>query len=143
MALNKVLLIGNVGADPDVRNLENNGKVANFRMATTDRYKDRNGEQKEITEWHAVVVFGKPAEFVENYVRKGSQLFIEGKLRSRAYTDKSGADRSITEIVAESVQAIGSRPMAAKPEEPAARPSAPARSSKPEPTDDPTDDIPF
>ena len=147
MALNKVLLIGNVGADPDVRYLDNNGKVANFRLATTERYKDRNGELKENTEWHALCVFGKPADFVENYVKKGAQLFVEGRLRTRLYTDKSGVEKSVTEIVVDNVQLLGSRQpnkdavsqqkMQAAKEAPETPGSAPAV------VDEPTDDLPF
>ena len=147
MALNKWMGIGNVGADPDVRYLENNSKVASFRLACSERYTDRNGEKKENTEWVPVVVFGKPADFVENYVKKGSQLYVEGKLRTRVYKDKSGADRAVTEILADNVQMLGSRQGVERPFAPAERPmSAPAPAAPaaaPAENFEPTDDLPF
>lgn len=100
--LNKVYLIGNVGRDPDVRSV-NNGKVASFSLATATRYKDRNGESKEDTEWHNIVVFGNSAEYVEKYVSKGTQLHVEGRIRYRKY-EKDGEARYVTEILANSLQ---------------------------------------
>ena len=105
--LNRVLLIGNVGNDPEIRTLSNNEKVASFRLATTVRYKDRNGEVKEYTEWHQVTAWGKLADFVEKMVKKGSQVFIEGKITTRKWTDKDGNDRYTTEIWAEGLQVLG------------------------------------
>lgn len=114
MALNKVLLIGNVGADPEIRYFDggqggNGRKVANFRLATSERYKDRNGEQRDITEWHSIVVWGFQADTVEKYVKKGTQLYIEGKIRTRQWTDKTGNTRYTTEIQADSLQLLGRR----------------------------------
>ena len=107
MSLNKVMLIGNAGKDPEVRYLENNGKVATFRLATTERYRDREGNIREITEWHTVVSWRSLADMVEKYVRKGSQLFVEGRLRTRAWNDRAGNTRYETEIAAENIQLLG------------------------------------
>ncbi len=101
--VNKVILIGNVGADPEVRHLENGVSVANFNLATSETFKDRKtGERREQTEWHRVVVWRGLAEVVEKYVRKGSKLFIEGRLRTRKW-EKDGIDRYTTEIYADNM----------------------------------------
>ncbi len=98
--VNKVILIGNLGADPDVRYMASGDPVANIRLATGDVWKDRNtGEQKERTEWHRVVFFGKLAGVVEQYLRKGSKLYVEGRLQTRQWTDQNGQDRYTTEVV--------------------------------------------
>ena len=116
MSLNKVMLIGNVGNDPEVRYLESNpqnpqanAKVASFRLATTERYRDRNGETRENTEWHNIVVWRNNADVVEKFVHKGSQIYIEGKLRPRQWTDQTGNKRYTTEVVADSIQLLGKR----------------------------------
>ena len=134
MSLNKVMLIGNVGSDPEVRYLENNpqnpqnnAKVATLRLATTERYRDRNGELRENTEWHNVVVWRNQADVVERFVHKGSQIYVEGKLRTRQWTDQTGAKRYTTEVVADTVQLLGKRPEGdQQPAQPAYQPSAPA-----------------
>ena len=117
MALNKVMLIGNVGNDPEVRYLESNpqnpatnAKVASFRLATSERFRDRNGELRENTEWHNIVVWRSNADLVEKYVHKGSQIYIEGKLRTRQWTDQTGAKRYTTEVVGDTIQLLGKRP---------------------------------
>ena len=117
MSLNKVMLIGNVGNDPEVRYLESNPqnpnanvKVASFRLATSERYRDRNGEQRENTEWHNIVVWRGNADVVEKFVHKGTQLYIEGKLRTRQWTDQTGNKRYTTEVVADTLQLLGRRP---------------------------------
>ena len=117
MALNKVMLIGNVGQDPEVRYLDSNpqnpggnAKVATIRLATSERYRDRNGEQRENTEWHNIVVWRNQADVVEKFVRKGSQIYVEGKLRTRSWTDQTGNKRYTTEIVADTIQLLGRRP---------------------------------
>ena len=97
--LNKVSLIGNLGADPEVRNTQNGDKVANVSLATTERWKDQSGMQQERTEWHRVVFFGGVAGVVENYLRKGSKIYVEGKLQTRKWQDQQGQDRYTTEIV--------------------------------------------
>lgn len=108
MSVNKVILIGNVGKDPDVRYLENNVRVANFPLATTERgYTMSNGTQvPDRTEWHTIVVWRGLAEVAEKYVRKGARLYIEGKIKSRTYEDKTGNRRYITEIYAEDMQIL-------------------------------------
>ena len=107
-SLNRALLIGNVGNDPEVRYLNNEqGKFTSFRLATTERYKDRNGEVKENTEWHQIVAWGKMADIVEKFVKKGSQVYVEGKITTRKWTDKDGNDRYTTEIRAEGIQILG------------------------------------
>ena len=110
MALNKVMLIGNVGRDPEVRYLDGqNGsaKVASFTLATTERYRDRNGETKENTEWHNIVAWRNLADIVEKYVAKGTQLYIEGRLRTRSWDDQNGNKRYTTEILADNIQLLG------------------------------------
>ncbi len=100
-SLNKVMLIGNLGADPEVRSFQNGGRVANLRIATSETWKDRNtGERQERTEWHSVAIFSEGlVNVVENYLRKGSKVFIEGKLQTRKWQDQSGQDRYTTEVV--------------------------------------------
>ena len=117
MALNKVMLIGNVGNDPEIRYLDSNpqspqgnAKVASFRLATTERYRDRNGETRENTEWHSIVAWRSNADLVEKFVHKGSQIFIEGKLRTRQWTDQTGNKRFTTEVQADNIQLLGKRP---------------------------------
>lgn len=109
MALNKVLLLGNLGNAPEVRYLEKSGKVASFRVATTERYKNSNGEAVEQTEWHSVTVWNKTADFAEKYLSKGTQVFLEGRLRTRSYQDKDGREVRVTEIVADNIQLCGKR----------------------------------
>lgn len=111
MSLNKVMLIGNVGKDPEVRYLggsDPNAKVATFSLATTERYRDRNsGEMRENTEWHNIVAWRNNADVAEKYIRKGTQLYIEGKIRTRSWDDQSGNKRYTTEILADSLQLLG------------------------------------
>ena len=120
MALNKVMLIGNVGQDPEVRYLDgNNGnggnaKVATIRLATSERFRDRSGEQRENTEWHNVVAWRNLADLAENFIRKGTQIYVEGKLQTRSWEDKDGNKRYITEVVADNFTVLGNRP---RPEE--------------------------
>lgn len=104
--VNKVILIGNVGADPDVRYLEGGVAVANIRLATTERYKNKNGENIEQTEWHNVVLWRGLAEIVEKYVKKGMRLYIEGRLRTRSWDDQNGIKRYTTEIFADNMQML-------------------------------------
>jgi single-strand DNA-binding protein len=108
--LNKVMLIGNLGADPEVRYTAGGSAVANIRLATAEAWRDReSGEQQERTEWHRVVFFGKLAEIVEQYVKKGSQLYVEGRIQTRKWQDKEGNERFSTEIVASDMQMLGGR----------------------------------
>ena len=107
MSFNRVFIMGNVGGDPEVRSVQGGAKVANLRVATSEKYKDRSGNAVENTEWHNVVVWNKPAEFVEQYVRKGSLVLVEGKLTTRQWTDQQGQKRYSTEVKCESIQLIG------------------------------------
>lgn len=108
--INKVILIGHLGQDPELRAMPSGGSVANLRLATTESWRDKQtGENKEATEWHTVVLFGRTAEVAQQYLRKGSQVYIEGRLRTRKWQDKSGQDRYSTEIVANDMQMIGGR----------------------------------
>lgn len=107
--VNKVILIGNLGQDPEVRRLENGVAVAKFSVATTERYKDRNGEMQSQTEWHSVVVWRQLAELAEKYLKKGKQVFVEGKLTHRKWQDKDGNNRYTTEVVADSFRMLGAR----------------------------------
>jgi single-strand DNA-binding protein len=108
--INKVILIGHLGQDPEVRALPSGSSIANLRIATTESWKDKqSGEFKEQTEWHTVVLFGRTAEVAAEYLKKGSQVFIEGRLRTRKWQDKTGNDRYSTEIVGNDMQMLGSR----------------------------------
>ncbi|MCI0753379.1 single-stranded DNA-binding protein [Teichococcus vastitatis] len=99
-SVNKVILIGNLGRDPEVRNFQNGGRVVNLRIATTDSYKDREGNRQERTEWHSVAIFNeRVGEIAEKYLRKGSKVYIEGKLETRKWQDQAGQDRYSTEVV--------------------------------------------
>jgi single-strand DNA-binding protein len=109
-SVNKVILVGNLGADPETRYLPSGDAVANIRLATTDRYKDKtSGETKEATEWHRVSFFGRLAEIVNEYLKKGSSVYIEGRIRTRKYTDQAGIEKYATEIVADQMQMLGGR----------------------------------
>lgn len=109
-SVNKVILVGNLGADPEIRYLPSGDAIANIRLATTDRYKDKaSGEMKEATEWHRVAFFGRLAEIVGEYLKKGSSVYIEGRLRTRKWQGQDGQERYSTEIVADQMQMLGSR----------------------------------
>jgi single-strand DNA-binding protein len=109
-SINKVILVGNLGADPEVRYLPSGDAVTNIRLATTDRYKDKtSGEMKEATEWHRISFFGKLAEIAGEYLKKGSSVYIEGRIRTRKWTDQSGVEKYSTEIVADQMQMLGNR----------------------------------
>ncbi|WP_448168527.1 single-stranded DNA-binding protein [Burkholderia ambifaria] len=109
-SVNKVILVGNLGADPEVRYLPSGDAVANIRLATTDRYKDKaSGDFKEMTEWHRVAFFGRLAEIVSEYLKKGSSVYIEGRIRTRKWQGQDGQDRYSTEIVADQMQMLGGR----------------------------------
>lgn len=131
-SVNKVIIIGNTGKDPDVRFLPSGEAVATLSVATTEKFKDKSGESKEATEWHRIVFFGRQAEICQEWVRKGQTIYVEGKLQTRKWTDKDGVEKYSTEIRGERMQMIGGKPK----EEP-----APKKASKPDPFDD--DSIPF
>jgi single-strand DNA-binding protein len=105
--VNKVILIGNLGANPEVKYLSNGTTVANFRMATTENWVNRSGEKTTMTEWHRIVAFGRLAEICGEYLNKGKQVYVEGRLRTRTWEDKDGNKRSTTEIVATRMQMLG------------------------------------
>jgi single-strand DNA-binding protein len=108
--VNKVIIVGNLGQDPETRAMPSGSSVANLRIATTESWRDKtNGEMKEQTEWHSVAMFGRLAEIAGEYLKKGSQVYIEGRLRTRKWQDKSGNDRYTTEIVANEMQMLGGR----------------------------------
>jgi single-strand DNA-binding protein len=108
-SLNKAMIIGNLGADPEVRYTQSNTAIANFNVATTEKYRDANGDLKENTEWHRVVAWGRLAEIAQQYLRKGSPVFIEGPIQTRQWEDKEGQKRYTTEIKALTLQLLGSR----------------------------------
>ena len=159
-SVNKVIIVGNLGRDPETRYMPSGDAMTNIAVATTDKWKDKaTGEQKEATEWHRIAFFGKLAEIAGQYLKKGSQVYIEGKLRTRKWTDKDGIEKYSTEIIADTMQMLGSRQgmggegggggegAYSRPAKPAAsggsggasRPAAPAKSG----FDDMDDDIPF
>ncbi len=109
MSVNKVILVGNVGKDPEIRHLESGVAVANFPLATSENYTAKNGEKVSTTEWHNIVLWRGLAEVAEKYVKKGKQLYIEGKIRTRNYDDKDGNKKYITEIVADVMQFLGTK----------------------------------
>lgn len=107
--VNKVILVGNIGKDPEVRHLENGASVANFSLATSESYKDKTGKRVDQTEWHNIVLWRGLADFAKQYLKKGMTIYIEGKLRTRSWEDKEGHKRSITEVVADTCTMIGPR----------------------------------
>lgn len=151
--INKVILVGNIGADPEVRTLETGTKVARVRLATTERiYNKTSQETKEYTEWHTVVLWGGLADVADKYVRKGSQLYIEGSLRSNEWTDKEGVKRYGVEVIARELKLLGRRPEGAQASgaptpdvqtSGAATSSTPAPASSPVALQDDADDLPF
>lgn len=145
MSLNKVMLIGNLGRDPEIRHLESGVVNSTFTLATSERYRDRTtGETKEQTEWHNIVCWRQLAEFTENYLKKGTQVYVEGKLRSRSYNDQNGNTRYITEIVADTIQLLGRKSdnNTAAPAQ-AAPVTAQPRPAVTKPIVDEGDDLPF
>jgi len=164
-SVNKVIIVGNLGRDPEIRYMPSGDAIANIAVATSYRSKDRNtGEQKELTEWHRISFFGRLAEIVGQYLKKGSSVYVEGRLQTRKYTDKDGIEKYATDIIAENMQMLGGRGDGAgmgggmgggddmgydaPPARPAPRPQAPAPAPRPAPRPAPNfsdmdDDIPF
>ena len=141
MTINKVILVGNLGADPEVRTTNSGSKVANLRIATSERQKDRDGNWGDHTEWHRVVCFGRTAENVERFLSKGRQVYVEGKLRTSKWQDQNGQDRWTTEVVAFQVSFLGGRGEGAPgPSNQSRPPSAPSSYENSGGNDD---DIPF
>ncbi len=157
MSLNKVMLIGNVGADPEIRYVDGpsgSAKVAQFSLATTERYKTRSGENRENTEWHNIVVWRGLADVVERFVKKGTQIYIEGRIRTRSWEDQSGVKRYTTEIIADNLQLLGRRsdnPAASQTSTPSqsttqqsqAKPEQVQEVAEPDFAIDEDDDLPF
>jgi single-strand DNA-binding protein len=151
-SVNKVIIVGNLGADPETRYTPGGDAITNIRVATTDRWKDKaSGEMKEATEWHRIAFFGRLAEVAGEYLKKGSQVYVEGSLRTRKWQDKDGQDRYSTEIRADVMQMLGRReggggmreesaPKASEPRAGGERPAAKKPAGK---FDDMEDDIPF
>ncbi len=137
-SVNKVILLGNLGRDPEVRFTQGGTPVANFTMATTDRWSDPSGEKKEKTEWHRIVVWGKQAEVAGEYLRKGRPVFVEGSLQTREWTDREGNKRYTTEVRAQRLQLLG------RPDDRGAAAGGPPAEETAEPTGAfAEDDIPF
>ncbi len=114
--VNKVILVGNLGKDPEIRHLENGTAVANFTIATSESYKDKSGARVDQTEWHNIVVWRKLAEIAESYLKKGSQVYLEGKLRTRSWEDQQGNKRYTTEVVADTFTMLGKKEVAQNPQ---------------------------
>ncbi len=158
-SVNKVIIVGNLGAEPETPSLPSGVAVTSIRVATTDRYKDKqSGEMREATEWHSISFFGKLAEIAGQYLKKGSQVYVEGSLRTRKYTDKNGVEKYATDIRADTMQMLGSRQGMggeggggggySRPAAPAQRPAAAPAPAASRPAaasgfDDMDDDIPF
>ncbi|MDP4076203.1 single-stranded DNA-binding protein [Acidovorax sp. A1169] len=157
-SVNKVIIVGNLGRDPEMRTFPSGDQVASVTVATTDKWKDKqSGEMKEATEWHRIIFNGRLAEIVGQYLRKGSQVYVEGSLRTRKWTDQQGTERYATEIRADQMQMLGGprddggqqgHAPAPAPRQQQRQAAAPARSPAPPPRassgfDDMDDDIPF
>jgi len=108
-SVNKVILIGNLGADPETRYLPSGDAVTNNRIATSEKWKDKSGEQQEHTEWHRIAFFGKLAEIAGEYLKKGSPVYVEGRIQTKKWTDKEGIERYSTQIIADRMQMLGSK----------------------------------
>jgi len=108
--INKVILVGNLGADPETRATSNGGIVTNLRLATGEAWKDQQGQLQERTEWHRIILFNRPAEIARDYLRKGSKIYLEGRLQTRKWQDKDGRDQYTTEIVAQEFQMLDRKP---------------------------------
>jgi len=134
-SVNKAIIVGNLGKDPEVRFLPNGDAVCNFSVATTESWKDKDGKKNEKTEWHNIVLFRKLAEIAGEYLKKGRPVYLEGRLQTRKWQDKEGQERYTTEIVADTMQMLGSR------EE--AKEVASTTSTPPANFDDLADDVPF
>lgn len=156
MSVNKVILVGRLGRDPETRYIPNGDAITNFSLATDEQWRDRNGERQTRTEWHNVSLYGKLGEIANQYLRKGSQVFIEGKIQSRKYTDKDGIERMVYNIIGNEMKMLGNRndgsdsgnnntaPSTSSNPPPAApRRQPPQHESTTAPIDDIDDDIPF
>lgn len=140
-SVNKVILVGNLGKDPEIRYLPNGDAVVNFSIATTEKWKGKDGSTQEDTQWHRINFFGKIAEVCGEYLKKGNSIYVEGSLRTRKYTDKDGVERYVTEIKGNRMQMLGGKREGG--DQTAAPMERPARQSLPVELDEMTDDIPF
>lgn len=134
--LNKVILIGRLGRDPETRFMPNGEAVCNFSVATSEKYTDKNGQRQEATEWHNVTMYRKLAEIAGQYLKQGSQVYIEGKIKSRKYTDKNGVERTAYEIIANEMKMLGGNNQAAQEQPKQAQGNA-------KPVEEPLEDVPF
>lgn len=134
--LNKVILIGRLGRDPETRSMPNGDAVCNFSVATSEKYTDKNGQRQEATEWHNVTMYRKLAEIAGKYLTKGSQVYLEGKIQSRKYTDKNGVERTAYDIIANEMKMLGGNSQATQ-EQPKRQQATAA------PVEDISDDVPF
>ena len=143
--LNKVLLIGNLGADPEIKYSANGNAIANLRLATTEGRKNRDGEWEDVTEWHRVVMFGKQAETCKDYLRKGSKIFIEGRIQTRSWDDQSGQKRYTTEVVGFTLLMLDSRNQDTSGEQPQRQGGQSSFNASQPPSNTPAadDDLPF
>jgi single-strand DNA-binding protein len=142
--INKVILVGHLGADPETRYMPSGSAVTNLRVATSESWKDKtSGEQQERTEWHRVAMFGRLAEIAAEYLRKGSQVYVEGSLRTRKWQDKDGGDRYSTEVIANEMQMLGGRGDSSSAPARSAPDSSRPASTDSGPPDEFNDDIPF
>lgn len=138
--INKVILVGNLGKDPEVRTLENGAKVANFSLATSETYKNKEGQRVTTTEWHNIVLWRGLADIAERFLRKGNQVYIEGKIKSRTWDDKDGNKRYITEILGDNLTMLGSK----RDSDDSASAPAPIENTAPDTkAGDEKDDLPF
>ncbi|QHJ83479.1 MAG: hypothetical protein [Caudoviricetes sp.] len=155
MSVNKVILVGRLGRDPETRYMPNGEAITNFSLATDEQWRDRNGERQTRTEWHNVSLYGKLGEIANQYLRKGSQVFIEGKIQSRKYTGKDGIERMAYDIIGNEMKMLGNRndgsdsgnnnaaPPTSNPPPAAPRRQPPQHESTAAPIDNIDDDIPF
>lgn len=142
-SVNKVILVGHLGRDPETRYMPDGGAVTNVSVATTDTWKDKtSGEKREATEWHRIVFFNRLAEVAGEYLKKGSQVYIEGRLRTRKWQDKEGNDKYTTEITADTLQMLGGKPTGERSSGPSQERAEPAKKPAGK-FDDMEDDIPF
>ena len=142
--LNKVILIGRLGRDPETRYMPNGDAVCNFSLATTESWKDQSGQKKERTEWHAITLYRKLAEIAAQYLQKGSLVYLEGKIQSRKYTGKDGIERTAYEIVCNEMKMLGGRAEGGEGQHnPPPPPQARQQAAAPVPQDDIDDDLPF
>lgn len=141
MSVNKVILVGNVGKDPEVKYLDNGVAVCNFSLATSETYNNKNGEKVTQTEWHNIVLWRKLAEIAETYVKKGMQIYVEGQIRTRSWEDKDGVKRYTTEILGTTMQMLGRKADNASESQASTAATQPAASESP--ATEETDDLPF